>query len=105
MNRRFLGSMCALAAVIAVVSLMPREVAGQARTAVADKWTSPRTPWGDPDLQGLWTNTTTTPLERPVDLAGKGVLTDQERAEVDERAAQRRDRRPPPGNTGAYNSF
>src|SRR5688572_29762786 len=27
-------------------------------------WTPPRTPWGHPDLQGYWTNTTTTPLQR-----------------------------------------
>jgi hypothetical protein len=105
MNHRFLVSLGALAAVIAVVSLAPGPAAGQAPTAAADKWTSSRTPWGDPDLQGIWTNTTTTPLERPSDLAGKQVLTDRERAELDERAAQRRDRRPPPGNPGAYNSF
>ena len=32
---------------------------------------SPRTPWGDPDLQGTWTNVTATPLERPRALEGK----------------------------------
>jgi hypothetical protein len=105
MNHRFLVPMGALAAVIAVVSLAPAPVAGQAPTAAADKSNSPRTPWGDPDLQGIWTNTTSTPLERPTALAGKQVLTDQERAALDEQAAQRRDRPPAPGNTGAYNSF
>ena len=30
----------------------------------ADEWTAPRTAWGDPDLQGIWNNSTTTPLER-----------------------------------------
>ncbi|PYR49510.1 MAG: hypothetical protein DMF89_12295 [Acidobacteria bacterium] len=79
-------------------------VAGQARTA-RDLSRLSRTPWGDPDLQGLWTNTTTTPLERPAGLAGKQILTDQERVALDARAAETRDRRPPPGNTGAYNSF
>ena len=105
MNHRCRVSMGALAAMIAVVSLASGPAAGQARTAGVDKWTSPRTPWGDPDLQGLWSNTTTTPLERPVSLAGKPALTDRERVELDERAAQSQDRRPPPGNTGAYNSF
>ena len=94
----------ALAAVIAVALLAPASDAGQARTA-ADRWTAPRTMWGHPDLQGMWSNTTTTRLERPTDLGEKGALTEQERAALDEQAAQRQDRRPPPGNTGAYNSF
>ena len=63
---------------------------------------APRTPWGDPDLQGTWTNTTTTPLERPAGLAGKDVLTAEERAAIDEENA--------PGidaavGVGAYNNF
>jgi hypothetical protein len=94
----------ALAAVIAVALLAPTSVAGQARTA-ADKSSAPRTPWGHPDLQGIWSNTTTTRMERPTDLAAKTVLTEQERTALDEQAAQRQDRRPPPGQTGAYNSF
>ena len=39
---------------------------------------SPKTPWGDPDLQGTWTNQTLTPLERPAEFAGKPVLTEEE---------------------------
>jgi hypothetical protein len=38
----------------------------------------PRTPDGHPDLQGVWTNATITPLERPADLAGKATLSDSE---------------------------
>jgi hypothetical protein len=34
-----------------------------------------RTPWGSPDLQGTWTGSTLTPLERPAEFAGKAVLT------------------------------
>jgi len=101
MRHRFLV-LCVLAAVTVLGSLAP--TAGQTPTA-ANRPTAPRTPWGDPDLQGIWSNTTTTRLERPAELAGKQVLTDQERAALDEQAAQRQDRRPPPGNTGAYNSF
>jgi hypothetical protein len=37
-----------------------------------------KTPWGDPDLQGTWTNQTLTPLERPAEFAGKPVLTPAE---------------------------
>lgn len=38
----------------------------------------PRASDGHPDLQGVWTNATLTPLERPADLAGKATLTDAE---------------------------
>ncbi len=65
----------------------------------------PRTPWGDPDLQGTWTNTTTTPLERPEALAGREKLTEAERAEFDAEAIRNADRPPPAGSTGAYNTF
>ena len=41
-------------------------------------WKGVRTPWGDPDLQGVWNDATSTPLQRPTDLAGKDVLTDEE---------------------------
>jgi len=42
----------------------------------------PRTPWGDPDLQGVWDYWTFTPLERPSELAGKAVLSDAETAQL-----------------------
>ncbi len=38
----------------------------------------PRTPWGDPDLQGLWNHGTITPLERPPEHAGREWLTEEE---------------------------
>jgi hypothetical protein len=44
--------------------------------------TLPRTPDGKPDLQGIWSNATLTPLERPKNLAGKEFYTDQEFAEL-----------------------
>jgi len=43
-------------------------------------WSVPRTPDGKPDLQGVWTNATITPMERPSSLAGKSTLTDAEAA-------------------------
>jgi hypothetical protein len=45
------------------------------KSAASKKW---RTPWGDPDLQGSWTNATSTPLERPVKAAGRAKLTPEE---------------------------
>src|SRR5215217_4724686 len=49
-----------------------------AKTAKA--WTTPRTPWGDPDLQGLWPaiDMQGTPYERPPELAGRTELNDEE---------------------------
>jgi hypothetical protein len=57
--------------------------------AHAAAWTAPRTPWGDPDLQGVWTYATMTPLERPRDLAAKSVLTPEEAAEYERQTTER----------------
>ena len=38
----------------------------------------PRTPDGQPDLQGLWTNDTITPMERPASLQGRAFLSEDE---------------------------
>src|SRR5438094_6924650 len=73
---------------------------------VAKPWTPSKTPDGQPDLQGVWTNPTITPFERPPELAGKEFLTEKEVKELEARAAQNRvDRPPQPGDTGSYNQF
>jgi hypothetical protein len=83
--------------------------AGSARTGgSAGTWTVPRTPWGHPDLQGIWTTQTLTPLERPADLRDKAFLTPEEAAAIEKRAAdavvqESRNRRP--NDPGTYNSF
>ena len=87
---------CVTAFLLAAGLLLPGSAAGQ---------DSPLTPWGDPDLQGIWTNTTTTPLQRPEELAGQATLSDEERAARDAERVQNADQPPPPGETGAYNSF
>ncbi|HTD44884.1 MAG TPA: hypothetical protein VK687_11915 [Bryobacteraceae bacterium] len=72
----------------------------------ANRWTPPRTPWGDPDLQGIWNNSTITELERPQELSGKQVLADDEAAALEQKAAQNRvDRAPKEGDPGTYNQF
>jgi hypothetical protein len=73
-------------------------------------WTPPRTPDGDPDLQGTWSTATLTPLERPADLAGKPFFTEQEAAEYEKQFLQQanRDRRDGGADTDvsrAYNEF
>src|ERR1700681_2270509 len=63
---------------------------------------TPRTPWGDPDLQGVWDYKTITPLERPQNLAGREFLTTDEASPLEARAARRLDEPPDdsvPANT------
>jgi len=76
-------SLAALVALTAVVVLAP--LAAGAQSAAS----SPaRTPWGHPDLQGVWSNNAATPLERPEAFAGKATLTDEELAQLKRKAAQ-----------------
>ena len=50
-------------------------------------WTAPRTPFGQPDLQGMWANNSATPLERPEVFAEKPAFTEEELAALKQRAA------------------
>src|SRR5438105_4095860 len=71
----------------------------------ASGWTPPKTPDGQPSLQGVWTNATITPFERPPALAAKAFLTEAEAAQVERQAASTRDEEAPPraGDVGNYN--
>lgn len=112
MNHQFRASVCALAGVIVIVGLVPL-AAGQGIPSGVDGYTPPRTPWGAPDLRGIWDFRTITPLERPEELAGKEVLTDEEAAEFEQQtlATRDKDRRPSDGLSveadvrNAYNQF
>ncbi len=95
MCRRRVLVFALLAAMAAYHSLNPVRAAGQ----------TPRAADGQPDLQGLWTNSTTTPLERPPDMADRAVLTAEEVAALDAQAVGRNDRPPRAGDPGTYNEF
>src|SRR6266404_2639742 len=81
MRHRFISSTGALVGVLAIGSLTPATVAGQtpstptkpAKAVTPKAWAPPRTPWGEPDLQGIWTNTREfgTPFEKPAEYEGK----------------------------------
>ena len=71
--------------VATVASLVPFPAVGQPVSG----WTLPRTPDGQPDLQGAWSFATVTPLERPSEYAGREFLTDEEVAALNEDAATR----------------
>ena len=79
---------------------------GAIAAAAAAGQPASRTSWGDPDLQGVFTFATITPLQRPDDVAGRTVLTAEEAASFEEKTARQRVDRPPrPGDTGTYNRF
>ena len=98
MSRQHFPPFGVLALAVAVASLVSVSIAGQAptsgtrttaaanaalnapATADAKTWTA-KTVWGDPDLQGVWSYATLTPLERPVALAGREFFTPAEAAD------------------------
>ena len=71
------SSLLAVLSVTAVILAAPVAVLGQSGDPARA-----RTPWGDPDLHGIWTSSTYTPLERPDHLAGREFLTEEEHAEL-----------------------
>ena len=68
-----------LAQTAASAPAKPAKSAAPAKSASPAKaWSAPKTPWGDPDLQGVWNDATSTPLQRP---AGKGEKVSQDEAD------------------------
>ena len=68
----------------------------------------PRTPWGAPDLQGVWDFRTLTPMERPDELEAKDVYTEEEAAEFEARRLAEiaaLDDEEPADIVGNYNQF
>jgi hypothetical protein len=86
-----LASACtALLLLAGCTSSETEHAAGAASSApAAEGWTLPRTPWGDPDLQGMWPidKLNGTPLQRPESFGERRVLTDEEFAERSQRLA------------------
>jgi hypothetical protein len=68
----------AIAAVSGAISGLPTQTLAQAAL---------RTPWGDPDLQGIWTEEFDTPLQRPARYADQEFLTEAQRRELDRQRA------------------
>ena len=77
-----------LASVVIAGQAQPAATRAKPQAAVKT-WTPPRGPDGHVDLQGVWSFATLTPLERPSQLAGKGVLTDEEAAEFEKQTLER----------------
>src|SRR5271167_2047872 len=73
------------AAVASVVALI--SVACHAPTTAAQTGSAAKTSWGEPDLQGIWTDEFQTPLQRPEKYAGREFFTDAEKAELEKQRA------------------
>jgi hypothetical protein len=116
MRVRLLASVGASALLVSLLVLLePAEISAQSpAVAAALKGEAAlktlRTPWGEPDLQGIWTVETDTPLQRSPKYANQEFFTEAQRQELDrERAALlSRDRRVERGTeldvAGAYNA-
>ena len=90
-----------LLAAAAAVALAPLPASAQTGDA-------PRTPWGKPDLGGVWDFATLTPMERPAEFAGKERLTEEDVANIVARSAKFTEflsERGVGGNTGTYDEF
>src|SRR5262245_31183394 len=54
--------------------------------AQSKTWTPPKTPWGDPDLQGQWPAHANIPMQRPTSFGTRATLTDEELAQRERQA-------------------
>ena len=109
MGMRAIVGIAATAVVVGAGAVWVARGSMPAQTA-ASRSGAQTTPWGEPDLQGIWTIETDTPVQRSARFADKETFTDEERAQLDkERAAlQGRDKRLERGTeqdvAGAYNA-
>jgi hypothetical protein len=88
---------------LVAIALLPLALAGQSKQHTPTKTTD-----GQPDLQGIWTNVTVTPIERPAELKDKAFFTAAEAAAfekqvVERNNADRRDGGPEADVGRAYN--
>ena len=88
MNKRLfiIAVAAAMLSPLSVFAQAPRSERSDA--AGAKNWAAPRTPWGEPDLQGTYSNRTITPFERPANVAGREFFTQEEVAALEKRAQE-----------------
>jgi hypothetical protein len=113
MRSRFPGSVMIAIAAAAGSAAILAPTAASAQTpegSAAPSSAALKTPWGEPDFQGIWTDETTTPLQRPAKYADKVSFSEAERAELDQARTEvlGRERRAERGTerdvSGSYNN-
>jgi hypothetical protein len=75
--------------VVGIVLLFALPASSQPQTPTVDAAVVPRMPDGRPDLQGVWTGSTLTSLERPEEYAGRAFLTEEDVAALERVAAEK----------------
>ena len=105
--RRLFSTSAVLGSVVAVVVLSSVPVFAQAKPQAAVNTALAPVSDARPDLQGIWSFATLTPLQRPKEFVGKDLLTPEEKAKLEDQAVRDQfvDRPPPAGNPGTYNRF
>jgi len=107
----FSSSTLTVAIAVGCVALSASIMAARTQAPAAMPIQALTTPWGDPDLQGIWTDETDTPLQRAVRFGNQEFLTEEQRAEMDRVRGdmQGRERRAERGTlndvSGAYNDI
>src|SRR4030095_10665237 len=92
MRIRFLGmAAVALSSLVGMAGLAEAQTSNARSNAPATSSKVPRTPWGDPDLQGTWDYRTITPLERAREFGTREFYTEAEKKALEDRAGRRMD--------------
>src|SRR5579863_526803 len=111
MRDRFSGSIVTAVIVAAAAGVLSVSVTQTPAQAPAPSGVALKTPWGEPDLQGIWTDEFDTPLQRPAKYANQEFFTPAERAALDDartevlaNADKRPEERTARDVAGAYNS-
>jgi hypothetical protein len=114
MRHRFLAPRSALTPVAALALLAQMPAAGQQAATGGTQKTSapasssfvtPRTAWGDPDLEGVYTFATLTPFQRPAALAGKDRLTPEEQKALEEQLEKKQEENIATNEHFSYNAL
>ena len=79
----------AFVTIVAAMAVPATAQTPSAATKASRPFVPPKTPWGEPDLQGIYSNRTITPFERPAQFAGKAELSNEEIADLERGAAER----------------